>query len=365
MFPKVLIAGAGVLGLTAAWKLASAGATVELVDPRPPGRGATLAALAALWPASPLKISPLHVLNRQSLSQFESFARELSAFSELPVTYRRLGRIEILNSPKALTRAHEEVAASPTTLSVIDYQTAKSQSPGLAPFAHGALRCTSTAQVHITELIAALVHACKKLNVTFHQRPVTDLLHDGQKITALRTPAGPFHADAFLITAGAWTPTLSPLLQTVAPVRPAKGQGVAVPMPASKPITTLTKSGPIYLIPWDEEILIGSTTEPEAQFDETPTPAAKQKLLAGAAAILPELATAKVLRHWAGLRPQNPIKPHNPIIGPHPEFKNLFLNTAHYKTGIALAPLTSTLITQALLENKIPPQLLPFVPTGH
>jgi glycine oxidase len=363
MSMKIAIAGAGIIGLSTAWRLATAGASVHILDPRPPGHGATLAALAALWPASPLKTDPYHTMDRDSLRVFEAFTREIADVAGLPVTYRRHGRIELLKSAKAAANAQREVAASGGTLDVIDFATAHAANPGLAPFAHGAVRCGLTAQVRIAELVAALVKACEIAGVTFHPATAaTGLQTDGDRVRAFETPAGRLEADAFLIAAGAWSATISSRLADVVPVRPAKGQGIAVAMPASPPLTTLIKSGPIYLIPWDDEIFIGSTTEPEAGFDETPTETARQKLLAGAAAIIPQLADAPILRHWAGLRPQNPHKPHFPLMGPVPRFTNLFLSTGHYKIGIALAPLASKLVAECIVENRVPPDLTPFLP---
>ena len=107
---------------------------------------------------------------------------------------------------------------------------------------------------------------------------------------------------------------------------------------------------------------MGSTTEPEAGYDEEPTAEGRQTLLAGAAAILPALQGATVLRHWTGLRPQNSHKPHPPIMGPHPAIPNLYICTAHYKTGIGLAPLVSQLMADAILQQTVPEQLIPFLP---
>jgi len=78
---KVIVIGAGVIGLSCAWRLAAAGARVELLESRDCGQGATLGALGALWPAGPLVNGPLQQLHRQSLWQFEAFAAELSAAS--------------------------------------------------------------------------------------------------------------------------------------------------------------------------------------------------------------------------------------------------------------------------------------------
>src|SRR5205823_5324057 len=119
----------------------------------------------------------------------------------------------------------------------------------------------------------------------------------------------------------------------------AQGQGLALrPAAQEFPVPMIIKSGSIYLIPWQEknEVLVGSTTEPEAAFDETPTAKARETLLASAMEIFPALADAKILRHWAGLRPQNPVKGHAPLMERLAE--NLYVCAGHYKTGIGMAP---------------------------
>src|SRR5689334_6641181 len=133
----IAIAGGGVIGLSCAWRFATAGAKVTLFDPRVPGHGATLASLGALWPASPLARGPLQQMHRASLWQFESFATELAAESKQPVSMRRNGRLEILNSVKATARAREEAHAAcrdwpsfgPATMEVVDHIAAQKINP--------------------------------------------------------------------------------------------------------------------------------------------------------------------------------------------------------------------------------------------
>ncbi len=61
-----------------------------------------------------------------------------------------------------------------------------------------------------------------------------------------------------------------------------------------------------YAIPRkDGHILVGSTLE-YAGFDKTPTDEALASLQASAVALLPALADAEVVGHWAGLRPGSP-----------------------------------------------------------
>jgi glycine oxidase len=359
---KVLINGAGVTGLSTAWRLATAGATVHILDPRVPGGGASHAALGAFWPPSPLAKGPLQNLHRESLKQFEAFARMLAKSTGLPVTYRRPGRIEILNSAKATARARQEAAAD-ATFTVMDAAAAQKLNPGLAAFTHGALHCSTTAQVIVREYIAALVKACHDSGVVFHEGiAATGLLISGERIAGIQTAGGLMEADAYLVNAGAWTPLLSPLLAGLAPVIPAKGQGLAIKMPSPRPITTIIKSGAIYLIPWDDEILVGSTTEPGAGFDEAPTDFARRKLLAGAAALLPALQGSVPLRHWTGLRPYNSAAGHLPVMGPHPELRNLYICAGHYKVGIGISPSASALMSECITQGRIPPALVPFLP---
>ncbi|MCL2647077.1 MAG: FAD-dependent oxidoreductase [Phycisphaerales bacterium] len=373
---KILIAGAGVIGLSCAWRLAKQGVQVVVVDPRSAAHGATLAALGALWPASPLANGPLQTFHRASLWQFESFAKELAAETQLPISFKRLGRMEILNSIKANARAKEEAlaaqrdwpafAAPAPTMEVLDFPQASQINRGIAPFNYGVLHCHATAQVNVVELVAALEKACRGREVQFHF---------GASLTSITSPfqttAGPMSADALLLATGAWSSQLlAPSGKLPADgggpgadgraIMPAKGQGLALAAPSSHSLKTILKSGKIYLVPWETEILVGSTTEPEAGFDESPTSEGREKLLAGAIALFPELKASKLLRHWAGLRPDSADD--LPIMGPLPAIPNVFICAGHYKTGLGLAPRVSDLMARTILKKNIPPELVAFLP---
>ena len=263
------------------------------------------AALGALWPAAPLASNPQQELQRQSLWQFESFVQELANTAGLPVPFHRLGRVELLNSPKAAARANEQCRAAvahwpPLTAGGPIMETLAPESvaalfPTLAARHHGALLCRATAQVQILPLLRALEAACRRAGVAIYwNSPRHSLPTEGTT----------------LVTTGAWTQQLVPQL----PVTPAKGQAIALSVPPSLVLRHIVKDGATYLVPWSDEILVGSTTEPEAGFNETPTPEAGTDLHQRAAAMFPELADSKILRHWAGLRPDGPH--HAPIVGP-------------------------------------------------
>jgi glycine oxidase len=286
---------------------------------------------------------------------------------------RRLGRLELLNSTKAEVRAREEAAwanahwprfdRDSPTMEVVEARFLQEVESCVGVQKFGGLLCRATAQVRVAELVAALRAACEKRGVVIregvkaHRMEVT-----GERVDGVVCEGGKVVGDAYLVTAGAWSAMLGREVADVAPMVPAKGQGLALRRPAGVTLGRIVKMGTTYVIPWDEEILVGSTTEPEAGFDEAPTEAGREKLLAGAEAIVPGLQGAEVLRHWAGLRPENPEKPHPPVMGVHPRISNLYVCTGHYKTGIGLAPLVSMDMSTMVVERRSTSRLAPFHP---
>ena len=85
--PTVAIIGAGVSGLSIGWRLAQAGAQVEIFERNDPGRGASWAAagmLAARAEAEPGEETLLQ-LNLKSQEMWPSFKDEVEADAHMPI----------------------------------------------------------------------------------------------------------------------------------------------------------------------------------------------------------------------------------------------------------------------------------------
>lgn len=67
----------------------------------------------------------------------------------------------------------------------------------------------------------------------------------------------------------------------------------------------LDTAGPTYVVPRARDIVVGGTDQ-EGEWSRTPDPDAARAILARATRLVPELARAKVLRHKVGLRPVRP-----------------------------------------------------------
>jgi D-amino-acid oxidase len=67
----------------------------------------------------------------------------------------------------------------------------------------------------------------------------------------------------------------------------------------------LDESGPVYVVPRSKDIVVGGTDD-EGEWSRTPSPETAALILERAAALVPEIAGARVLRHKVGLRPARP-----------------------------------------------------------
>ncbi len=67
----------------------------------------------------------------------------------------------------------------------------------------------------------------------------------------------------------------------------------------------LDSSGPVYVVPRSHDIVVGGTDD-EGEWDRRPDPDVAKLILERAVALVPELASAAVLGHKVGLRPARP-----------------------------------------------------------
>src|SRR5260221_13463120 len=92
----IIVVGAGIVGCAIAHELARRGASVEIVDERPVGMGATQASAGVLAPyIEAHEGSPLFDLTVRSLALFDAFMERVSAESGVKVSYRRTGTLDV------------------------------------------------------------------------------------------------------------------------------------------------------------------------------------------------------------------------------------------------------------------------------
>ena len=126
---------------------------------------------------------------------------------------------------------------------------------------------------------------------------VSDL---GGTITRINLSALPCGADLVVNCSGLGARLLG-ADRTVVPVR---GQVVVVEQ-VGLDRWWLDSAGPTYVVPRAHDIVVGGA-DVEGEWSRTPSPETAAEILARATRLVPELRSARVLRHQVGLRPVRP-----------------------------------------------------------
>ena len=159
---------------------------------------------------------------------------------------------------------------------------------------------------------------------------------------------------------GAWSEKLLTPLGVRCGIHPVRGQIVLLKT-ASSLLRRIVMKGKNYLVPREDgHVLIGATEEPEAGFEKQTTAQAIGSLIALASSTTPGLATAEVVKCWAGLRPGS--LDHLPSLGPVSPFENLYLASGHFRAGIQLSPATGMVMAELVCGREPSIPLQDFLP---
>jgi glycine oxidase len=360
----IIVVGAGIVGCAVAYELTRRGASVQLVDERAVGMGATQASAGMLAPYIETRDdSPLFGLTARSLGLYDDFVARVTADSALTVAYRRTGTLEVatddstmrdLRTIAATLRRHEVVA------DLLDGSATRREEPWLAADVMGGLLIPTHGFVSAVELTRAASAAARRngAQLVEHSR-VRRIAQVGGHVE-VETDMGWLRGDAVVLAAGSWSGSIDvDAVVRHVPVSPVRGQILRLAWHGTR-LRRVVWSSRCYLVPWDEgTVLVGATVE-HAGFEERTTVAGVRDLIEAACAIAPHAADAGFLGARVGLRPGTADD--LPILGRSAIVPNLMYATGHYRSGVLLAPITAQLVADALLEDRIDAELDPFSP---
>jgi D-amino-acid oxidase len=271
---RVIVVGAGVIGLTSAVRLAEAGHRVDVLARDLP-RETTSAVAAALW--YPYLALPQDRVTAWSARSYEMFA----ALAAQPSTGVRM---------QSGTEVFRAATPDPWWRDAL---------PALQRVAPGVL--LPAGYVDGWTFVAPVVEMPIYLDWLVGR--LTEL---GGTITRMSlgglAPTGEGGADVVVECAGLGA-RLFAADQTVVPVR---GQVVIVRQVGLREWWLDTDSAtPTYVVPRSSDIVVGGTEE-HGEWSRTPDPDTARDILDRAVALVPALRGAKVLQHKVGLRPARP-----------------------------------------------------------
>jgi glycine oxidase len=172
----------------------------------------------------------------------------------------------------------------------------------------------------------------------------------------------PFEAFAIrcrsaVLAAGAWSCRDLSWPATPLGVRPIKGQLLRLRGPVL--IRHVVRAPRAYLVPRQGgELVVGATME-EQGFDPSPTAGAVMDLLWNARLVAPAVYDLEMVEVNVGFRPAT--RDHLPLIGAT-EVPGLYVATGHFRHGVLLAPATAVLLADLIVDGRLDPMLVPYVP---
>lgn len=410
MVRRAVVVGGGVVGLCSAYRLASLGVDVTLLEARTLGSGASggntgwvtptlstpLAApgmlgtglASALDPAGALVFRPsldlswlrwlwqfrrscsparyregvraLLALNAQTLEDFDAYRSDGIEFemhsTGILVVARSDGGLSWFRS---LFRELAELGYQ-GALEPLSGEEARAIEPALSDAVRVGMRAVVDRYVRPESLVQGLAARLRQLGVRLVEgAPATTLVRSaGGWVVHARDPV---HADAVVIASGASVNDLLEPLGVKLPIVAAKGYSLTLQGVGTQPLVPLYLSEPkIGLSAYEAGLRVAGIFELPARAKGVSERRLRQ-LVRDAQPYLRDwrpLNGGHRLGGWAGMRPATPDS--LPFIGPVPGAEGMYVAAGHGMLGVTLAPATARLVAALVTAGAVPAEAEPF-----
>lgn len=353
--PEVVVVGGGIAGMGVAWRLAQAGRRVTLLERAALGRGASWAAAGMLAPAAEIGFDELDLygLGRSSLGLWPGFARDLESASGVGVGYDARGTLVVADdrdSARALRRLFAFQQEHGVPVEWLSGSEAADLEPALTSRIPAAILSPEDHQVDPRAVVRALAAACRASGVDVREKAEVVAVRPGETPEAVLASGETVRGSVVVVAAGAQSGHLAGL-DPAPPVRPVKGQALAVRMNADVSFTRVVRGPRAYLVPKaDGRLVVGATSEERGE-DTALTAGGLYRVLDGAVRVAPGIEELEVIETWVGLRPAS--LDHAPILGR--SASGVSMATGAYRHGVLLLPAMTALVAddvQAQLAGR-------------
>lgn len=172
---------------------------------------------------------------------------------------------------------------------------------------------------------------------------------NSNRVQALQTTKGEeIVADEYVVSGGAWSPTITRGLNIRLPMQAGKGYSLTLRNPPETPrLCSILVEARVAVTPMGNTVRFGGTME-IAGMDETIRPYRVEGITNAAQRYFPAFKASDFANVpvWAGLRPCSPDG--MPYVGRFACWANVTAATGHAMMGLSLGPVTGKLVTQVL-----------------
>ena len=402
---KVLVLGAGVVGVTTAYYLSRLGCEVTVLDRQPgPGLETSFAnageispGYASPWagPGVPLKAvrwmldrdGPLVVrpqadmamwlwllrmlrnctaaryrVNKARMVRVAEYSRDclrqLRAETNIQYDQRSQGTLQLFRKRSQLDAIGGDVEVLRqygVPFEVLDRDGCIQAEPALAGVRDklvGGLRLPDDETGDCFLFTQTLASMSATLGVRFlYGTTVHAIGVSSGRAVQVMTSNGAFSADAYIVAFGSFSPLLLRPIGIGIPVYPVKGYSTTLPIvdeSAAPQSTVMDETYKVAITRLGDRIRVGGTAE-VGSYEVRLVPARRAPLDRSLTDLFPRGGDLSRSTFWSGLRPMTPDGP--PIIGPS-SIENLFLNTGHGTLGWTMACGAARVVADQITGRK-------------
>ncbi len=348
--PSIAIAGGGIIGLSAAWRLAQRGFRVSLFDQSTLGSEASWAGAGMLAPGGEIdEPSELAAMALESRRIYPKFVRELERESGLAIDFQELGAIDLAYSAEELT-ALEGRAAKQEALGIASQPVARDRVTAFWPRVRreglvGARFYPGDGLVNPRQVATALSAACLRLGVRLVENCRVAEISDGGLAVEVNTAQGVQIHQAALVAAGAWSGSIAFNSLPLPASWPVRGHLLGYRQPAQT-CQTIIRHAHTYLMQRSSGLLIAGTSVETVGFDRQVDPQIVSEISSAAGFVMPHLLETSPSESWVGFRPAS-----EQLQLGRWQSGNVYVAYGHYRNGILLAPLTADRLAAEISAN--------------
>jgi D-amino-acid dehydrogenase len=407
MGPRVVIVGAGIVGLCTAYYCARRGFRVKLVERNGERRdgcsygnagmlvsshfvplaapGMVGLALKWMWnPASPFYVKPRlspslfgwgykfwRAATPQHVRRAGPLLRDLSEAShrlydelaQLPGSdfgLVRKGLLMLCRTPHALdeeTKTAEMGRALGIESQALDAKGVAALDPAIKMAVEGGVYFPQDRHLTPPRFVGEMQDRLTGVGVEFawNTEVVDWRIENGQRVRAVSTRDGrEVEGDEFVLCGGSWSPSLLRGLGLKLPIEAGKGYSLTLSNPRVQPsICAILSEARLGVTPMGGALRFAGTME-IAGLDETISPVRVRSMIAAATTFYPEIPASDFegVAPWRGLRPCSPDG--LPYVGRTRRYVNLSIAAGHAMMGMSLGPVTGDLVAGALAGEPPP-----------
>ncbi|HEY8580974.1 MAG TPA: glycine oxidase ThiO [Beijerinckiaceae bacterium] len=354
----VVVVGAGIIGLSIAWRLSQAGLDVAVVDRGEAGGGTTFSATGMLAAAAEHEPGgdALLPFARASQRLWPDFRAALEGESGVDIDYRASGVLLVALGREETERLRARCAylvKAGLDARWLNGAELRALEPGLRPSATAAIQCADDHQVDPRAVVAALLSALARRGVPVVEHRAVAVERAGGAVTGVRSGDAICRVARVVLATGAWSggdDGLTPPGLRL-PLRPVKGQALALRARDGRdPLAHVVWTEQVHLAPKrDGRLIVGATME-EAGFDAAVTAGGVLALLDGARRAAPGLEELELEAVWTGFRPTTDDDA--PILGAV-DGSGLLVAAGHHRNGVLLAPATAQALTDLIIKGEM------------